>query len=366
MQVTKAKTAVVLPNHAGDLAMAMPALRALRGGLPGDRITAVVRRELAPLLAGCPWIDELLAHDVYRARTWPGRLLRRLRLGAALRGQQRVVVLPNSWAAVLVAFLSRAPLRVGYARRGRGWLLTRTVQAPRERGRFSPVAMERYYLDLVVRGLGCPDLGTRIELFTDPEAEKQCDRLFLSHRIRSDEPLVCLAPGAGYGPSKIWPVAYVAEVARALLDLGNQVALVHGPGEEELAREIREAAGPGIASLGGDAMSLALLKSVLARASLLICNDAGARHLAAGLSLPALVLMGPTSLQYTNLNLERTRILREPVACSPCQLKECPIDHRCMTRLRPERVIAEAHSALTDPDWRGDVGLEPGDGRDGE
>ena len=68
--------------------------------------------------------------------------------------------------------------------------------------------------------------------------------------------------------------------------------------------------------------------------------------------------MGPTSVAYTNLNLRRTKLLREPVACSPCQRKVCPIDHRCMTRLRPERVLDEARAALGSADWRGSVELE--------
>ena len=68
--------------------------------------------------------------------------------------------------------------------------------------------------------------------------------------------------------------------------------------------------------------------------------------------------MGPTAVEYTNLNLKRTKLLREPVECSPCQLKVCPIDHRCMTRLDPERVLAEARRALSDPAWQGSVELE--------
>jgi heptosyltransferase-2 len=219
--------------------------------------------------------------------------------------------------------------------------------------------MERYYLDLVCH-LGCLDTGTSVKLFTDPEAEQACDALFAEHGIESTRPLVCLAPGAGFGPSKIWPPDHVAEVARTLLEAQVQVALVHAPGEETLADEILAwlSSGAKPACLGGSGMNLSLLKSVIARASLLICNDAGARHIAAAFEIPTLVLMGPTSIRYTNLNLKLTRLLREPVPCSPCQLKVCPIDHRCMTRLLPSRVLKEAHSALHDDGWRGDVELE--------
>ncbi len=337
--------------------MATPALRALRRGRPHDEIIAVVRSELASLFAGCPWIDRLLPHEVYGARSAPGRLLRRVALGRELRGCDTVIVLPNSWSGALVAFVSRAHRRIGYARRRRSWLLSEVLPAPRVEGRFIPTAMHRYYLDLVC-SMGCPDTGTDIELFTSPEGEKECDRIFAEHGIDSARPLVCLAPGAGFGPSKLWPLSYVADVASTLLADGARVALVHGPGEDPLADEILARTGPEVASLGGRDMSLALLVSVIARAQLLICNDAGARHIAAAFGVPALVMMGPTSIHYTNLNLNRTRLMREPVECSPCHLKVCPIDHRCMTRILPQRVIDEARAVLSDPEWRGDLELE--------
>ncbi|MFQ5514521.1 MAG: lipopolysaccharide heptosyltransferase II [Myxococcota bacterium] len=357
MQVEKEKILVVLPNHLGDVVMATPALRSLRAGHPDAQIAVLVRERLAGVLGGCPWIDRIHTHTLYETSRGLRRILRRIALGRAFRGASSVVVLPNSFSGALLAVATGAPRRIGYRRGGRAWLLSDALPPPRENGRPVPVAMERYYLDLV-RPLGCPDTGTGLELFTEPEAEAACERLLASHGIDGERPLVCLAPGAGYGPAKIWPLPYVAEFAAKLQADGVALALVHGPGEEALADEICARCSPPPARLGGEAMDLARLKSVISRASLLVCNDAGARHIAAAFRVPALVLMGPTSLRYTNLNLERTRLLREPVECSPCQLKVCPIDHRCMTRLRPSRVLEEARAALRDESWRGDVELE--------
>src|SRR5262245_1694855 len=305
--------------------MATPALRALRRGRPDAEIRAVVRSSLVGVLRGAPWIDRFVAHEIYARKGELAQLAARLRVAREIRDSDTVLVLPNSFASALLAFASRAPVRVGYARRGRGLLLSDPAPAPRANGRFTPVAMERYYLDLV-RRLGCPDLGTNVELFLEPDAERECDARFTAAGLERNRPLVCLAPGAGYGPSKLWPLAYVAEVASTLHRDGAQVALVHGPGEEPLADEIAAKA-PGVARLGGDGMSLSLLKSVLARASLLICNDAGARHIAAAFELPTIVLMGPTAVGYTNLNLKRTKLMREPVECAPRQLKVTPLAH---------------------------------------
>jgi len=337
--------------------MSTPALRALRAARPEAQICGVLRAHLAGALRGHPALDELVEHEIYAARTLLGQTRRRWAVARRLRGADLVLVLPNSIAGAVLAWATRAPRRVGYARRGRSILLTDAVPAPRQRGRFVPLAMERYYLDLV-RYLGGADQGTDLELATEPDVERSCEELFAEHGLAADVPIVGFAPGAGFGPSKIWPLEYVAEVARALIDDGMQVALLHGPGEEPLAQEIIDTTQRPIASLGGAGLDLSLLKSTMSRMSLLICNDAGSRHVAAAFGVPTLVLMGPTSIQYTNLNLGKTKLLREPVECSPCHLKVCPIDHRCMTRLKPERVLAEARAALTQPDWRGSVDLE--------
>jgi heptosyltransferase-2 len=217
--------------------------------------------------------------------------------------------------------------------------------------------MERYYLELA-RALGCPELGTSLELALEPDAERRCDARFAGAGIERGRPLVCIAPGAAYGPAKLWPTRHFAELARGLAADGVQLALIHAPSEQPLADAIRaQAPGVAIAELGGAGMDLALLKAVIARASLLVCNDAGARHVAAAFEIPCLVLMGPTSLEYTNLNLKRSRLLREPIPCAPCQRRVCPIDHRCMTRLAPARVLEEARRALRSG-WQGDVALE--------
>ncbi len=99
------------------------------------------------------------------------------------------------------------------------------------------------------------------------------------------------------------------------------------------------------------------MKAVMRRARVLVCNDAGARHVAVALGVPSVVLFGPTSLAKTNLNLERVRALAADVACRPCYHRSCPTDHRCMTQLTPERVVAAALPAL-----RGDASAFRGDG----
>src|SRR5690606_16701794 len=106
-------------------------------------------------------------------------------------------------------------------------------------------------------------------------------------------------------------------------------------------------------------LDLGALKAVMRRARVLVCNDAGARHVAVALGVPVVTLLGPTSLAKTSWNLERVRALSTDVGCRPCYHRVCPIDHRCMTRLEPESVLAAALPALTGTrrEFRGDGAL---------
>ena len=101
------------------------------------------------------------------------------------------------------------------------------------------------------------------------------------------------------------------------------------------------------ADLGG-ALDLGALKAVMSGARVLVGNDAGARHVAVAFGVPCVVMMGPTAIEKTNMNLERVTVLTADVACRPCYKRECPIDHRCMTRIPPEQVAAEAVRALSE------------------
>ena len=93
-------------------------------------------------------------------------------------------------------------------------------------------------------------------------------------------------------------------------------------------------------------LTLEDLKALVARATLLLTNDTGPRHIAVALDRPVITLIGPTDPRHTGHLLERQRVLQEDFDCVPCGKKVCPIDHRCMTRLSPGRVVDAAADLL--------------------
>lgn len=330
------------PNWVGDLVMATPAFRALREGFPAARITVQLREGLRPLLEGAPWFDEVLPLDPSR-RSAAGfaRDVRRLR-------QRRFEVglcLPDSFSAALLMRLGGVRCVVGYRRDARALLLHRAVEPPGPRRGRLLVPRERHVLGLV-EALGCPARGAHLELFISGEEEARASAALAARGVTAAAPLVVLAPGASYGSAKLWGAERFAAVGDALAGAGAQVVLVGTPAEGDLCARVAARMTAPAADLGG-ALDLGALKALIRRARVLVCNDAGARHVAVAFGVPCVVMFGPTSLEKTGLNLERVTVFEATdVGCRPCYRRTCPIDHRCMTRISPERVAQAALAAL--------------------
>jgi len=159
--------------------------------------------------------------------------------------------------------------------------------------------------------------------------------------------LLLVTPGAAFGSSKLWPPEHFARACDALArSHGLLPVIAPAPGEVAIAREVAARTTPPALVIAQPEATLAELKALVARASLLLTNDTGPRQIAIALGRPAVVVMGPTDPRHTAHHLERQRVLREEVACSPCHHRVCPIDHRCMTRLAPERAVAAAAELL--------------------
>lgn len=334
------RIAVFCPNWVGDTVMATPALRALREHYRDAIILGVMRRGPADVLEGLPYFNLRLIwgnKDSRDVRGW--RLVRMLRRFCP----HLAVLFPNSLRSALVARLSGAKRIVGYARDGRSFLLTDRLRAPRRHGRWIPVSQLEYYLKLTDH-LRCPRRGIRLELQTSPRDEEQADEVWRRERLVQARDVVVFNPGAAYGSAKQWPTHYFAELARKFVRLrGTSVLVLCGPGEQATAREIvREAADPRVRSLAAYRPSIGLSKACVRRASLMITTDSGPRHFAAAFDVPVVTLFGPTDMRWSETYFSKAVHLQVPVPCGPCQLRECPLDHRCMTALEPDAVFREA------------------------
>jgi heptosyltransferase II len=343
--------AVVCPNLIGDTVMATPTFRALRERYPAERLIAVVRPSVSPVLDGCPWFDRRILAD-HRSKE-PSHSVR-----SALRAlrQERIVtmvLLPNSFRSALFAVRSGATRRVGYARGGRGFLLTDGLLPRRDRlRRFVPTPIIQEYLALA-RHLGCRIDSTRTELFTTAEEEQAADRAFTALGFQPNERVICLNSGGAFGPAKAWPEEHFAHLARRLArDSGVRVLVLCGPSERDAARAIVDGADhPHVVSLADQELSIGLSKACVRRSSLLVTTDSGPRHFATAFDVPVLTIFGPTHIDWTRTDHPLSFHIVHPVSCGPCQQPTClQGHHRCLRDLGPEAVYQAASRIL-----RGDL-----------
>ncbi len=331
------------PNWVGDVVMATPAFRALREHFPKAHLAVVLKPYVRPILNGCPWFDETI-------ETEGNGVGPTLRLARQLRAERfdLAVVLPNSVRSALEAFLGRARRRIGYDRRRRGVLLTDPIAPPRDdRGRFLPSNMVDYYLKLC-QHLGCQDLSRREELFISDDCQRRGDAALERQGVDADTVLIGINPGGAFGSSKLWLPERFATVADALAERTNyRVILFGSPSERPILETVAEQMTHDPILTRPGELTLDTLKPLVARCALLITNDTGARHFAVAFAVPVVCIMGSTSPRYTDVNLERQTIVRVDVDCGPCQKKVCTTDHRCMTRITADRVLAAADRLLS-------------------
>lgn len=235
-----------------------------------------------------------------------------------------MLLFQNSIQSALVSRLSGVAERWGYRRNGRGFLLTRAVAAPKDIHQAHQVY---YYWDLV-RSLGLTK--------GDPELAYSSDR---EPQIRSDERWVGMSPGARFGEAKRWPPESYVALGRGVVARGMRVAIFGSAAESGLCQSMADAIGNGAMSLAGRT-SIRQLAADIAACKVFVANDSGPMHLATALRVPVVAIFGSTEPRSSRPFNPPSVVLHRRLPCSPCHLRRCPIDHRCMTRIHAEEAVA--------------------------
>lgn len=349
------KIAIFLPNWIGDVVMATPTLRAVRNRYPNAEIIGIMRPYVADVLAGTSLLDRTLfynprGHDPSH-RGW--KFLSRL-------GSEKLdiaLLLPNSIRTAVLAWLSGAKRRVGFARDARGWLLTDPVDPLSKRQPYS--AMNQYLR--LAEALDCCCSSRQSELAVLPDDLAAMEQFWKAHSVianhahpqpfaQSKPSYVCLNTGGAFGAAKNWPRENFAELARRIsTELHQAVLIVCGPSERDDARWIAaEARRPDVVSLADVPLSIGLTKAAIKDAALLVTTDSGPRHFAAPFETPVVTLFGPTHIGWSETFYPRGEHLQLKLDCGPCQQRECPLKHhRCMRDMTVEMVFEAARRQLT-------------------
>ncbi|MBD0324858.1 MAG: lipopolysaccharide heptosyltransferase II [Pyrinomonadaceae bacterium] len=341
LQAEKIKRIVVRgTNWVGDAVMTVPALRALRQLLPQAHITLATRPWAEGLFADADFIDDLLLYE--RGRRDVRAVVRQTREWRNRRFDL-AVLFQNAFEAALIAAAARVPLRLGYATDGRRALLTHPLPLPAWRSERHEVF---YYLNIVgelerlLYGTSNIEQQTpSYALHVSAERREQARFLLKEHGATETRPLVALCPGSTNSRAKRWPAERFAALADMLItEEGMDVALVGSPAELEVSLEVSAAMKVRPIMLTGKT-NLAQAVAVLSLSNALVTNDTGPAHIAAALERPTIVIFGPTDPRTTRPFSQTAEIIRRPPECAPCMLRDCPIDHRCMTAITPAEVF---------------------------
>lgn len=341
LQLNEIQRVVVrIPNWVGDAVMAVPALRELRRVLPQAHITLVARPGAADIFIDADFVDEVLVYDrLGLASAWnQSRQWRRRKFDLALLFQ-------NAFEAAAMAFLSGASTRIGYGTDRRSFLLTHSLPSPAWKN-------ERhesfYYLNIVAElerllagKPGTETVEPRFDLYISEDRKRQALGLVHERGGRIDAPLTVICPGSINSRAKRWPAERYAELADRLAESGSNVALIGSPGEMDVSNQVCEHARRQPIVLTGKT-TVAEATAIISIADVLITNDTGPAHIGAALGTPTLVIFGPTNPLTTYPLSDNAEIIRRAPDCAPCMLRDCPIDHRCMTAISPADVFERA------------------------
>ena len=325
-------------NWIGDAVMTIPALRQLRLIFPDSKITLHTRNWAQGIFQDADFIDELLTYQPEKSA------LKTVRKQANIWREKKfdlAVLLPNSFESALLAKFGKVPARFGYAKEGRSLLLTDAVEIPVWKNEKHEIF---YYLNLIAK-VEKKFLGTDTVLENEPRFDLQVSdqrktevrQLLTENGVDSSKKLIVFVAGSTNSRAKRWQTDSYAELNDKIqTELNANVVLIGANDELEVSREVFEKSRVKPIVITGKT-NLAESTAALSVCDLLVSNDTGPAHIAAALGTKTIVIFGPTNPNTTQP--WNSEIIRQDVECSPCMLRDCPIDHRCMTRISVQQVF---------------------------
>lgn len=334
-------------NWVGDAVMTIPALRELRRIFPSAKIALHTREWARGIFQDAEFLDEILTFDKTKSKIKDALVqTKTLKTG----NFDLAVLLPNSFESALIAKMSAIPRRFGYGKEGRSFLLTDSVGIPSWKNQRHEVF---YYLNLIAeieksffKTQTISQNEPRFDLTVSAERRAEARKMLEETGVDLTRKIVALGVGSTNSLAKRWSAENYACLNDLLQnELKANVILVGAKDELEVSAEVYEKSKNKPFVLTGKT-NLAEIVAILSEIDLLISNDMGLAHIAPAVGTKTLVIFGPTNDKTTKPFPEIAEIIRKTVECSPCMLRVCPIDHRCMTRISPQTVFEKISAIL--------------------
>jgi heptosyltransferase II len=336
-------------NWVGDAVISVPAMKEIRRLFPEARISLLVRPWVRDIYAAAGFVDEILEYDKNGIhRGWSGFF----RLVSDLKSHRfdLAILLQNAFEAALLAWCARIPERVGYARDGRGLLLTGACRIDPEVRR---VHQAYYYLNILSEMGWIPKRiweqagdSPSIQVPVRSRDVEAARTMLRSAGILEEETIIGINPGAFYGAAKRWfPDRYAAVADSLALQYKTRIVIFGSSSDLRVAEDVAAGMQSSPVILAGKT-TLGQLMGLIKSCRLLITNDSGPMHLAAALDVPQLAIFGSTSEIATGPLSHKAVVIKNQADCNPCFLRECPTDFRCMKSISVDQVLEEARKIL--------------------
>ena len=324
------KTIVYLPNWLGDMVMATPFLKSLRQSFQGE-IWAIGKTKSISLYNGMNLFNRFIPYDKRGVVSFFDIVsaLKEIKFDLGL-------ILPHSMRSALLFYLGGVKERIGYDRNKRGIMLTKKVKEDA----FLKSTVEHYLKILDILSIKSQET-TPVLVVTEDE-ENRYNEKFGYHK----EAYVAFIPGAHYGPSKRWPVSNFVKLADLINEkMDFKIYILPGREEirlsEEIKNHVKEKNNVEIRLL-----DVGELKVCLSKATAVVSNDTGPRHISAALSVPTFVIFGPMDERYTDYPSQCTYKFINNIPCRPCNKKDCDKKLECLLGITPEEVYNKMEETI--------------------
>lgn len=323
---------VVGPSWVGDMVMAQSLFMTLKAAEPRVEIDVLAPGWSLPILARMPEVRQGIAMPLGHGQFG---LKARWQLGRRLAGSgyDQAIVLPGSLKSALVPLFAAIPRRTGFRGEMRYGLLNDMRRLDKQA---LPMTVQRFVALGLPAGAVQPPTTPVPRLRADPA---NFARLREQFGLLADRPAVAFMPGAEYGPAKQWPLPHYGELARRLVELGQQIWVLGSAKDRAAGDEIARLGGEGVFNLCGSTQ-LADAVDLLDAAAAAVTNDSGLMHVVAALDKPLVAIYGSSTPHHTPPLSDQAQSLYLGLDCSPCFQRVCPLGHtRCLTEILPQQVL---------------------------
>ena len=332
-------------NWVGDAVMTIPAMRGLRKIFPDAHISLHTRSWAQGIFQDAEFVDEILPFttekSAFQTIIKQSKIWRENRFDLA-------VLFTNSFESALLAKLGKAKNRFGYSKEGRSFLLTDSVKIPEWKNEKHEVF---YYLNLIAeieqKFFGKKTIlenKPRFELKVSDKRKSRARKFLEENKVDLSKKIFAFVAGSTNSRAKRWQTESFARLNDKIQsELNANVILIGSKEESEVSEEILELSKFKPVNITGKT-NLAEATAILSVCDFTVSNDTGPAHISAALGTKTLVIFGPTNPLTTQPI--GSEIITKNIECAPCMLRDCPIDHRCMTRISADEVFEKILAML--------------------